>query len=179
VKAVKNLRKRRGWTIQELADASGTSHFTVNDIELGKRNPRGKTLQKIAKALDVPVSALFDEEPTDPKAPAPTSWPEPQATLGDRRIVEQSQDEFRRTLSEAGAAGVEALVELYTRLEGERINAELRFREDEDNRAARADYARAVERRMLLFLTLVGRGVTLDPEQLSNQIEQLEELQLH
>jgi hypothetical protein len=70
-------------------------------------------------------------------------------------------------------------VQLYSRVDAERTSAELAYRADKSNRAARSKYARAVERRMMVFLSLYERGVTLqDPEQLSLQAEQLEELQL-
>jgi transcriptional regulator with XRE-family HTH domain len=68
---IRKLRKSRRWTQQELADAANTTQFTISQIELGHRNPHGETLQRIARALDVPISALFDEESTDPKESAP------------------------------------------------------------------------------------------------------------
>jgi transcriptional regulator with XRE-family HTH domain len=168
---VREARERLGFSLDAVAKEAGVSQTSAIRAEHGKEI-RPLTARRIAEGLGVEVADLYPG-----KGLAPTSSPESEAG-GERRVIDLSPSDFRRALSEASEAGDEALVELYTRLDAERINAELRFRE-EDNRAAHADYARAVERRMRLFLTLVGRGVTLDPDQLNSQIETVEELQLH
>ena len=168
---VRQAREQLGLSIVEIAENAEVSPNSVSRAENDKEI-RPLTARRIARALRVEVADLY------PKGQATTSSPKAEPDR-ERRVIDLSLEDFRRALSEASEAGDQPLVELYARLDAERINAELAFRGNEDDRAARADYARAVERRMLLFLTLVRRGVTLpDPEQLSHQIEQLEELQL-
>jgi transcriptional regulator with XRE-family HTH domain len=168
---VREARLQLGLSIVEIAQNAEVSPNSVSRAE-NDREIRPLTARRIAQALGVEVADLY------PKGPAPASSPRPEAGEA-RRVIDILSEDFRQTLASASASGDEALVELYSRLDAERINAELRFREDENDRAARSDYARAVERRMMVFLTLVRRGVTLpDPEHLRRQVESLEELSL-
>lgn len=64
---IRRLREARSWSQAQLAVYAGSSQPTVNQIETGKRNPSTATLQKLAEALEVPVSELF------PKVAAPPS----------------------------------------------------------------------------------------------------------
>jgi transcriptional regulator with XRE-family HTH domain len=170
---VREARERLGFSFDALAKESGVSQTSAIRAEHGEEI-RPLTARRLAKGLGVKVADLYPG-----KVPAPTSSLSESESDGERRVVDLSPEEFRQALAEASEAGAKALVDLYTRLDAERINAELRFRGDEDNRAAREDFSLAVERRMRLFLTLVGRGVTLDPEPLNSQLEKVEELQLH
>ena len=53
---------RRGINPAELARRAGTNSTGVYDILSGKsRSPRLDTIAKIASALSVPISALFEE----------------------------------------------------------------------------------------------------------------------
>jgi transcriptional regulator with XRE-family HTH domain len=168
---VREAREQLGLSLDGVAKAAGVSQASAIRAEHGKEI-RPLTARRIAGGLGVEVADLY------PKAVAPTSSSESK-DREEQRVIDMPQDVFRRTLSEASEAGDEALIELYTRLDAERINAELHFREDEANHGARSDFIRSIERRMLVFLRLVERGVRLpDPEQLSHQVEQLEELQL-
>ncbi|MBL8721524.1 MAG: helix-turn-helix domain-containing protein [Myxococcales bacterium] len=56
---VKELRGRRGWSLDVLAGASGVARQTLGQIELGQRAPSLGTLWRIAGALEVPFSALL------------------------------------------------------------------------------------------------------------------------
>jgi len=61
-------RRYRGWSLRELAEASGLSLTTVHQIETGRTSPGLGTLQSLSTALGVPVGALFDGH--GPAAPA-------------------------------------------------------------------------------------------------------------
>lgn len=54
-------RECRDMTQEQLARASGVSKPFISQIEGGKRVGSAATLQKLAKALDVPVGALLNE----------------------------------------------------------------------------------------------------------------------
>lgn len=59
--AVRRLRKARGMTLQELADASGVSVGMLSQVERNLSSPSVRVLDGIRRALDAPLSALFDE----------------------------------------------------------------------------------------------------------------------
>lgn len=57
---IKDLRKRRGMTQRELADAAGMSESALRSYELGDRNPKPIHLKMIAKALQVRPEVFAD-----------------------------------------------------------------------------------------------------------------------
>ncbi|AFK87736.1 transcriptional regulator [Thermoanaerobacterium phage THSA-485A] len=59
---LKKIRKEQGLSLRALAEKSGISKSTLNDIENGKSNPTTETLAKIAKALNIKMSDLFRTE---------------------------------------------------------------------------------------------------------------------
>jgi ribosome-binding protein aMBF1 (putative translation factor) len=62
---VRQLREGRTLSTRELAELSGVSGFTINDVELGKRRVQPKTLRKLAEALNVLPRELLLEESED------------------------------------------------------------------------------------------------------------------
>ncbi len=58
---IKNLRKNRGITLQDLSAKTGVSVNYLSQIERGKANPSIGILKKITNALDVPFMALGNE----------------------------------------------------------------------------------------------------------------------
>jgi transcriptional regulator with XRE-family HTH domain len=62
-RTVRRLRKQRKLSQEALAIAAGMHLNHVSAIERGERNPGLLSVLKIAKALDVPVTDLFDEFP--------------------------------------------------------------------------------------------------------------------
>ena len=57
---IKEARKSTGLTQRELAERSGTATGTIQQYELGKRQPRIEQLKSIASALDVDVNWLMN-----------------------------------------------------------------------------------------------------------------------
>jgi transcriptional regulator with XRE-family HTH domain len=70
VDAVKEIRRRKGWSQKDLAEESGVGQDTISGIESGRHEPRPSTLRKLADALDVEVADFF-KEPAFPLADAP------------------------------------------------------------------------------------------------------------
>lgn len=62
-KNIKNKRKLKGLTQQELADKSSISRSYLGDIEGGRYNPSIETLDDIAHALGIHITSLIGEEP--------------------------------------------------------------------------------------------------------------------
>lgn len=56
------LRKERRLSIRELAERSGLNVNTLSLIENGKTSPSVSTLQSIAGALEVPITAFFADQ---------------------------------------------------------------------------------------------------------------------
>jgi transcriptional regulator with XRE-family HTH domain len=59
--AVRRLRKARGWTQQQLADAIGKHRSTVHLVEKGDRDHDLATIQKIADVLGVTIGEITGE----------------------------------------------------------------------------------------------------------------------
>jgi transcriptional regulator with XRE-family HTH domain len=57
---VRQLRESKGWTQENLAGRAGLDRSYVAGIEAGLRNPSTRALAKLARALGVTLSGLFD-----------------------------------------------------------------------------------------------------------------------
>ncbi|MFT8343752.1 MAG: helix-turn-helix domain-containing protein [Clostridium beijerinckii] len=62
---IKEYRKLKNITQQELSDKTGVSISAINKYENNKREPKTEILKKIAKALDVSLGTLADSENED------------------------------------------------------------------------------------------------------------------
>lgn len=56
---VRQLRKARGWTLKDAAEASGLSVSFISDIERGGATPTLTSLERLAEALGVRLEVLF------------------------------------------------------------------------------------------------------------------------
>ncbi|WP_447931859.1 helix-turn-helix domain-containing protein [Sphingopyxis fribergensis] len=59
-KNVKTLRKAAGYTQDEFADLARVARSYMSGIENGKRAPSIVVVEKIADALAVPISRMFE-----------------------------------------------------------------------------------------------------------------------
>lgn len=57
---IKELCKEQGMSMELLANAVGIHRVSLSLISSGKMNPTLDTLQKIADALNVPITELFN-----------------------------------------------------------------------------------------------------------------------
>jgi putative transcriptional regulator len=62
---VKELRKAKGLTQEELAEIIGVSRQTINAIEKEKFDPSLPTAFKMSKLFEVPIEAFFLFDPTE------------------------------------------------------------------------------------------------------------------
>jgi transcriptional regulator with XRE-family HTH domain len=62
---VRELRSTRNLGVRDLAKRSGISANTLCLIESGKSSPTVSTLQRLARGLQVPITAFFDTEPEE------------------------------------------------------------------------------------------------------------------
>ena len=56
---IRDLRKKRGWTQEQLAAAAGRHWTYIGGIERGERNITVEVIGDIAHALDVNIEELF------------------------------------------------------------------------------------------------------------------------
>ena len=61
-KRVKELRKEKGYTQEDLAEIIGVSRQTVNAIEKQKFDPSLNTAFKMAKLFELPIESIFLSE---------------------------------------------------------------------------------------------------------------------
>lgn len=59
---IRNLRVRRGWSQERLADEAGVDRSYMSGIERGVRNSSILTLAKVALALGVSPSLLLQKD---------------------------------------------------------------------------------------------------------------------
>jgi len=64
---VRTLRKERGWTLEQAAQAAGLARSTLSKIENGQMSPTYDGLKKLAEGLGISVPQLF----TPPRGDAP------------------------------------------------------------------------------------------------------------
>ena len=64
-KAIRKYRMAKGWSVIELAKKLKHSRTSVYNYETGKQMPAPKTLQKIAKLLEVNTIDLIGEDKND------------------------------------------------------------------------------------------------------------------
>ena len=62
---VKELRKAKGLTQEELAEIIGVSRQTINAIEKEKFDPSLPTAFKMSKLFEVPIEVFFLFDPTE------------------------------------------------------------------------------------------------------------------
>ena len=99
-RAISELRNRKGWLKKELAEAAEVHPASVSRYEGGSRTPSGRTLEKIAVALDVTVTDIRQladtlEEET-PDKPGETQDPsrDPGRTVRTSSDVNRWRDEL-------------------------------------------------------------------------------------
>jgi len=59
---VYEIRKRKGYTLKQLAEKTGLGITTINEFENGNTSPTAYTIVNLATALGVSVDELFGEK---------------------------------------------------------------------------------------------------------------------
>ncbi|TMP99866.1 MAG: helix-turn-helix domain-containing protein [Verrucomicrobia bacterium] len=90
-------RGRLGISQEELAGRAGLHRTYVSDIERGARNLSLESIDKLAKALGIPVSTLFSRL-SDPQSRSGTLSPVATDDLVDILLVEGDRDDVKLTL---------------------------------------------------------------------------------
>jgi transcriptional regulator with XRE-family HTH domain len=56
---IRELRKAKGWTQEQLAEAAGLHYSYIGGVERGDRNISLETLEKIVNGFQVPAEEIF------------------------------------------------------------------------------------------------------------------------
>lgn len=62
---VRELRAKRGWTLEQTSAACGVSKSMLSEIERGSANPTLAVALRIAKAFGVPLGDLVESQPAE------------------------------------------------------------------------------------------------------------------
>ena len=57
---IRYLRQQKNWSMEDLSLEAGVNRNYLCDLERGARNPTVNVLNRIAKALDINLSTLFE-----------------------------------------------------------------------------------------------------------------------
>ena len=57
---IRNYRTAKGWSQEKLAELAGCHHTYIGQLERGEKNATVESVEKIALALDLPLSTLFE-----------------------------------------------------------------------------------------------------------------------
>jgi transcriptional regulator with XRE-family HTH domain len=85
---LRRVRQERKLSLSSLAREANVSKSTLSQLERGQGNPSIETLWSIARALDAPLAAFFDEPESDPTQIV---------RFDSTTVVARSGDEYRRS----------------------------------------------------------------------------------
>lgn len=89
---LKDLRTRSGYSLRVLAERSALNINTLSLIENGKSSPSVSTLQQLALALDVPITAFFASEPRQKSVVFTPAGARPEQSFGSTRMQNLGKD---------------------------------------------------------------------------------------
>jgi transcriptional regulator with XRE-family HTH domain len=86
------LRSQRGLSLRALASLSRLNINTLSLIENGKSSPSVSTLQQLAQALEVPITAFFESEPTSKRVVFTSHRNRSSASFSNTRLENLGKD---------------------------------------------------------------------------------------
>jgi len=89
---VRDLRQQKNLSVRALAARSGLAINTLSMIENGKTSPSVNTLQILARALEVPIAAFFEQETVAKKVVHVHSQQRPLVTVDTTRLEHLGKD---------------------------------------------------------------------------------------
>jgi transcriptional regulator with XRE-family HTH domain len=110
---LRKLREERKLTQADIGNSTGLTRFYISRLEHGHAVPYLFTLEKIARALHVPLYELFYEEGETPNPPVPLKLQQSSESLwGGRGKSVKQLARLRRALSKLDSADLRRLMQL-------------------------------------------------------------------
>ena len=100
---LKQLRRKRAFTQEELAERVGVHESTIRLWEQGKREPRSSDIKKLCEVLNCTEAELLNE-PQDGRIQITISWNWEEMKKG---VIDMDKDKFKLILGEDGAIGLQ------------------------------------------------------------------------
>ncbi len=88
---LKEIRRSKGITLQEVAQATGLSKSFVSQVEAGDANPSIASLKKIADSLSITLGGLFEMQTDGTNGNAPDQIATDDPRVNDVRVVKKDQ----------------------------------------------------------------------------------------
>ena len=89
---IRELRNQRRFSLRTLAERSKLNINTLSMIENGKTSPSVGTLQQLANALEVPMTAFFESEPVSKRVVFTNHDRRPEATFNNAHMQHLGKD---------------------------------------------------------------------------------------
>lgn len=96
---IRAWRKKRGLTLEQLAERIETTASNLSMLERGQRGYAQETLEAIADALQTDVASLLMRDPSDPDA-IWSVWD--QAKPGEREVIVDMAESYLRRARKTG-----------------------------------------------------------------------------
>jgi len=93
-KCIRDLRAKVGLTQEQLAEKANLSLKHLGEIERGRGNPSLSSIENLARALGVPVSALFEHDHLHQRQPLSIA----EVKIEIQRLIERASDDQCRLL---------------------------------------------------------------------------------
>ena len=116
---IKEARKAKGWTQQDLAERMGTTQQTIQRYENGSRNLRASVLANLSRVLDVTVAYLLGMTDENDVVEQPVNVPLYGTNAAGNPLETQSTEAFHPIPSEVHRRWPDAFL---LRIEGESMN---------------------------------------------------------
>lgn len=89
---LRELRQQKNLSVRALASLSGLAINTLSMIENGKTSPSVSTLQILARALEVPIAAFFEQETVEKKVVHVRRQQRPMVTVDTTHLEHLGKD---------------------------------------------------------------------------------------
>ena len=89
---LRDLRTKQGLSLRALAELSGLNVNTLSLVENGKSSPSVSTLQQLALALEVPITAFFESEQVEKRVVFTRATQRPLAAFGSMQMQNLGKD---------------------------------------------------------------------------------------
>ena len=93
---LKEKRIERGYTQKKLSELCGIAESTIRQYELGKRNPKLETIEKIATALEFPVHVFVETVQPDDSKQRLLAYYEKLSEAKRKELLEKAEELFNR-----------------------------------------------------------------------------------